>query len=365
MDYKKNAVQVRSLTTRKFDGDVAGSSQVVGAVVEAALRRSYRPQPTEFPTQVSLQTAAMHKSVFLKDVLPPGFSAPQRNVEVKVFPRDADLALSIVKGTLSKLMDLPYNLEVTTVDHANNSQCRTSHDICMATRLVGTSCLPMGAYSIEVKCREVQSKTAFNWFRTLTSEAMPLWRAELQDTAQCRKVGLRGRILVFACMARPCHLGPASVHAAINYTAEQKGWQVLFGWKGFKQLPECSADNKGSGPRHAVRVAPPVAAAAAAAEAPSAQWEKIKGKLVSDGEHFKLSSFCQALRPKLDHLQVTRQYIKGPNAWRLGRGDRGRGTKLASGTQWVKKAGHRGGVPAVYVEKDALGQVFYKYFAKK
>ena len=83
MDYKHNVIKVRSQSTRKFEGDVVGSAQVVGAVVEAALKLSYRPLPTEFPTQVALQTAAMHKTVFLKDVVPPGFNAPQKNVRLK------------------------------------------------------------------------------------------------------------------------------------------------------------------------------------------------------------------------------------------------------------------------------------------
>jgi hypothetical protein len=374
MDYKKNCIQVRSPKTKRFEGDLVGSSLIVGAVVEAVLKLAYRPLPTDFPTPVSLQNASVHRTVLLKDVIPPGYNAPQKTWDVKVFPRDAELALTIVNDALSSLMSAPYNLEILTADHSNCTACKTAHDLPMATRLVGTSCLPVGSYSVEIRCREIASKTKFTWYETLTSEAMPLWTAQLAKVAECKQSGLRARILVLACMARPCHSGSASIHAAINYGSSQDGWAVLFGWRGFN-LPSAEkvgsrsfAEKGGSTGSRSRSPAPRAVSAGSAALAvasvgsPAQQWEKLKAKLVAQGTYFKLVSFCKEVRPKLLHGQAKRDFIEGPNAWRLGPK---RGTKLTAGSQWVEKSGRRGGVPASWVRNDALEQVFYKYYAKK
>jgi len=363
MDYKNNVIKVRNKKSKKFDGNVVASSLVVGSVVEAVLRRAYRPSCAEFPVPLVLQSPSLHKTVFLKDVLPPGCSVAKRSQEVKVYPRDAELALAITKDALTLLMDQPYNLEVSTVDHANSRQCSTAHDLCMATRLVGTSCLPVGSYSVEIKCREIGSKTAFDWWAVLTSECMPLWRAQLSNGDECRTSGLRARILILACMTQPCYAGPATIHAAINYGSADEGWAVLSGWRGFKGLPTPATMSESSGPRPTAKgmtrsTAAPVAAARAS---PAEQWQKLKGEIEEAGEYFKLVSFCRKMRPKLPHGQAKRDFIAGSTAWRLGRGH---GLKLAAGTQWVEKSGHRGGVKAVYVRKDVLEQVFYKYYAK-
>jgi hypothetical protein len=361
MNYKEHAIRVKDPKTGHFNaGHTVGSSLVVGAVVEAALKLAHRPSPNELPVQIALQTPHMHETVCLKDVIPPG-SSRQQNCKVKVFPKDASLALDILVNFLGKLMDGPYNLEVLTVDHSNNSSCTTSHDIIMATRSVGRSCLPSGAYSVEVKCREVQSKTGFSWYDTLTSESMPLWRAELCDVSSCKRAGLKGRVLVFACMARPCHAGSTSIHAAVNYTDKQEGWQLLFGWEGFDKGEKLKRKRASS--TSSSSSSPPVVAIA---EAPVTQWQKLAHKLIADGDYYKLTSFCRGLRPKLNDKQATRDYIQGPNAWRLGRGGRDRrGSKLVEGTHWVRRKGHGGGIPATFVRKQDLEQVFYKYFAKK
>ena len=112
MDYKKNAIQVRNPKSKKFEGDVVDSSLIIGAVVEASLKMAYRPLPPDIPTPISLQSASVHKTVLLKDVIPPGYTSAQRTWDVKVFPRDAELAIVIVKDALSSLMGAPYNLEV-------------------------------------------------------------------------------------------------------------------------------------------------------------------------------------------------------------------------------------------------------------
>ena len=290
MDYKKNAIQVRNPKSKKFEGDVVDSSLIIGAVVEASLKMAYRPLPTDISTPISLQSASVHKTVLLKDVIPPGYTSAQRTWDVKVFPRDAELAIVFVKDSLSSLMGAPYNLEVLRVDHSNCSITKASHDLPMATRLVGTSCLPIGSYSVEIRCREVISKKKFKWYETLTSEAMPLWRAQLANVTECKKSGLRARILVLACMASPCHSGSASIHAAINYGSSQDGWGVLFGWRGFT-LPSAEKNGSQSSAIPRARSAGSAVAAVAPADSPAQQWQRLKVKLQAEGDYFKLISF--------------------------------------------------------------------------
>ena len=98
--------------------------------------------------------------------------------------------------------------------------------------------------------------------------------------------------------------------------------------------------------------------AVAPARSPAEQWQALSVKLEAVGNHYKLISFCKELRPKLKRGQAKRDFLEGPNAWRPGRG---RGTKLQS----VEKKGSRGGIPATYVRKEDLEQVFYKYYGKK
>ena len=101
---------------------------------------------------------------------------------------------------------------------------------------------------------------------------------------------------------------------------------------------------------------------AAPVEAPAVQWRKLQCKLVVlEDDWIKISSFCSALRPKLLSNQAKRDYIVGSTAWRIGSGQ---GRKLVHKTHWDNKSGRRGGVPPLVVKRDALEQVFYKYYAK-
>ena len=112
-------------------------------------------------------------------------------------------------------------------------------------------------------------------------------------------------------------------------------------------------------------VAAPVAkppGVVASAEAPAVRWHKLQCKLVAlDGDWIKVSSFCDALRPKISSNQAKRDYILGATAWRIGPGS---GNKLVHKTHWDNKAGSRGGGKPLVVKRSALEQVFYKYFAK-
>ena len=59
--------------------------------------------------------------------------------------------------------------------------------------------------------------------------------------------------------------------------------------------------------------------------------------------------------------QAKRDYIVGPKAWRIGSGN---GTKFVHKTHWDNKTGSRGGGAPLVVKKNALEQVFYRYYAK-
>ena len=254
---------------------------------------AYRPLPGVLPVPLVVQDAKLFPKVLLKDVLPPGHPRACKTFSVKVFPGDAELALKIASGTVGRLQAEPYRLEVATVDHTGNSACSTSHDILMNTRVGGESCLPVGLYSVEIRCRSVGSKTAFPWETTLSSECMPLWIAELQTDAK-QRCRLQGRILVFACCMVPCPTGAMSLHGSINNSNRDDGWSRLFGWTGFS-FPKAKQEQPfatigglaaGAAPKAAPRVSN---APANVAQAASVQWQKKQAKLEAvGGEWVKL-----------------------------------------------------------------------------
>ena len=278
-------------------------------------------------------------------------------LRVKVFPEDAELALRVSKDCVAKLQLPPYNLEVLTADHTGNSDCATAHDLLMSTRVGLSSCLPVGLYSVEIRCREVVDKQAFPWEKTLTEEAMPLWAAEVAaETSPFWKA----RILLFACFPRPCHAGGYSLHASIRHTGSTR-WERLWGWAGFKAA---------SGPVPKAKAK----AASAATSAPTAmpsqrttqqKWQKIKLKLSVAGGFVQLTQFLQELG--LPSNQAKRDYITGRNAWRLGEG---RGRALAVRKDWDHKLGSRGGGAGrghgpLHVQLKCLEQIFTKYYSQR
>ena len=361
MDYKTHAIQMRNRETGLFAGDLVDSCQVVGAVVECSLRTAYRPQPGILPVPLVVQDVALFPRVIFKDVLPPRHSEPCRTHAVQVYPTDAELGLKIVRGILERLQSDPYRLEVATVDHTGNSTCNISHDILLNTRVGGQSCLQAGLYSLEIRCRNVGSKTAFPWETTLSSECMELWRAELQSKAR-----LQGRILVFACCMQPCPSGSMTLNGSINYNGRDDGWSRLFGWAGFsvpkprQQHPSTIVENVGV--VAAPEVAPRVSNVRAnIVEAGSVQWAKKQAKLETvEGEWVKLASFLKAVG-KLSG-QAKRDFLEGPSAWKVGPG---KGNKLVKKTHWDNRSGNRGGKPPLCVKRAVLEQIFYKYYMKR
>ena len=239
MDYKTCRILVRSKRTGKFEDDSkVEACLVVGSVVETSLKLAYRPQLRTLPIPLIIQGPSCFPAVTIKDVLPPEYKRAVPSLSVTAHPSDATLGLKVVTESMTLLLQSPYNLEVCTADHSGASACQTSHDVLMAPRLGAQSILPRGSYSVEYRCRQVEYKSRY-WWDTLTTEALPLWLAELAQAggASSPPSFLQARILVFACLAYPdCHAKPHSLHACITYGDTRK-WDPLWGWKGFGQIP--------------------------------------------------------------------------------------------------------------------------------
>lgn len=355
MDYRRQAILTRS-KNGKFESRVS-ACQVVGAAVESSLKLAYRPRVGSLPVPLAFQQPVDIPTVSLKDVLPPGHTRAKASHDVQVFPRDAELALKVSKECVSKFQLPPYNLEVNTVDHTGKSRCATPRDLLLSTRVGLPSCLPVGLYSVEVRCREVVDKGAFPWEKTLTEEAMPLWAAEL---AAQHSPFWKARILVFACFPRPCHAGGYSLNASILYPGSTR-WERLWGWAGFKAAydPEPRAKAKAA---NVATSSPKVVLPVPTREQ---KWQRLKVKLPVVGGFAQLTHFLKEL--KLPSSQVKRDYITGRNAWRLGEG---RGRTLATRKDWDHKPGSRGGGAGrghgpIYVELGALQQIFNKYYSQR
>lgn len=358
VDYEARCVFVRSKKTGLFEDDRVGSCRVVGAVAEASLRLAYRPEADRLPFPVALQTAALFPSVELRDVLLRGETRARKTLEVKVKAKDAELALAVVRSAVSKLQSGPYNLEVLAVDHTGGSPCSSAHDLLMTPRLGVASCLAAGLYSIELRCREVIDKKAFDWEGTLTAEALPLLTAEQQKKRKRTEPLLHGRILVFACFPRPCHSAPESLHASVTYGS---GWGRLWGWSGFRPRPTPSSRPPAQANSKAKELPRTAAATAAArpAKDPSVRWQELLAKPGMEGTWVKLADFCKHL--KLPRNQSRRDYLEGPSAWRVASRN---GGKLKYPEDWKERPGNRGGMPPMFVKREKLEEVFLKYFAK-
>ena len=94
MGHKANPIKVRSLTSKEFEDDVVDSSLIVGSVAEAILKMAYWPLPSDLPTPTQFQSASSHKTVFLKDVKPPGYDKETWNCHISLdFPKSQKTTL--------------------------------------------------------------------------------------------------------------------------------------------------------------------------------------------------------------------------------------------------------------------------------
>ena len=241
VDYKTACILVRSLKTGEFDENRVGSCHVIGVVAEASLKLAYRPKVGCLPCPVLLQSSEMFPNVDFHDVLLQGETKARNTLNVKVYPKDAVRALSLLRDLLTKLQSYPYHLEVLSVDHTGGTSCPTAHDILASPRIGASSCLEPGLYSIELRCREVKSMMHFDWEGVLTSEAVPLFAAEQRKKRKTVEAKLSGRILAFARFPSPCHSRPETLQASIYY-GSSAGWQRLWGWSGFKAPGNADAE---------------------------------------------------------------------------------------------------------------------------
>ena len=358
MNYKEHAILVRSKHNGKFESRVE-CCRVVGAALEACLRLAYRPAVGAIPVPLQFLTPEHITAVALRDVLPPGYHAPVQTWTTQVFPEDAQLALTVLRDGLSKLVSPPYNLEVNTCDHTGASTCPTAHDVILSTRLGSQSSLPSGLYSLEIKCREINDKKAFQWEQTLTSEAEPLWKAELQQHSNCL---WQGRVLLLVCLPVPCHAGGYSLHASILGRHPEAKWERLWGWSGFgdAMIPSTHCQRP---------VAPPIAIEPRMPQVSSVEqkWVKLKGKFKKDGRWVKVSTFLAGVEG-FCAAQVKR-FIVGPGKqqWKLGLHG---GRALIEGRHWSRRSGKRGGGGGsghqpFYVTEECLAEVFKKYYWDK
>ena len=138
----------------------------------------------------------------------------------------------------------------------------------------------------------------------------------------------------------------------------------MWGWSGFKQpaLPEACPKPKAKAKAEAKAKARCATASVEArpATAPAVQWQRLLAKAGMNGAYVKLADFCSHL--KLAKNQAKRDYLQGPNAWRVASRN---GGKLRYPEDWTERPGNRGGVPPIFVRREKLEEVFLKYFVRK
>lgn len=349
LNYKRKKLTITS--RRGVERHAVNTCCVVGMAVEQSWKLAYKPQVGTVPIPLHCQAAADLATVHISDVIPEGEHSARR-VQLAVPTADATLALKVAKDVVAMLQGQPYNLEVLTADHTGPSSCPTPHDLIMSSRLGGCSCLAQGLHSVEVKCREVISKTAFDWEGTLTLEATPLWKAELRQSAK----GWQSRILILVAMPRPCHRGPYSLHASILKKGDTR-FRNLWGWAGYRNGSQPMATV--AGPKPKLPLAPP---ALQPTLSDDAKWEAISSRLTKHKTDWvRVVDF-------LDEVKVSRRhsmrFLDGLHSqcWELGPRRRRPQVK----THYLKMKGAHGGgagegIP--HARTSFLKQVFLKYYA--
>jgi hypothetical protein len=340
---------------------------VVGKAVEASLKLAYRPQVGIAPIPLQCQTAADLATMEIADVVLEGTHLARR-VHVKVPVADATLAIKVAKEVVTSLQRQPYNLEVLTVDHTGPSSCAVPHDLIMSTRLWGASCLVQGRHSVEVRCREVVSRTAFDWEGTLSSESTPLWSAEVQGNAR----DWQSRIMLLVAMPRPCHSGPYALHASIMKVGERQ-FSRLWGWTGYRKRVQTNAIDARRAADVADQLQPSGAAKAKAKPraaptpplqpplGPSAKWDVLNSRLNKHKGHWvRIVDFLDKVKASRRHSM---RFLDGKHklCWVLGT----RSRKPMVKQDYLKMKGTHGGGQGngmPYGKTSFLREVFLKYY---
>ena len=341
------------------------AAHVVGLCVESVLKLELGTEA--LPKPVKAQTAQDHVYV---EVLHAKEQSGLRwtSLYVKVYPKDALKAISIAERILYRLKGMPWGLQALRADMKNSLLSDSSpHDlICKATQ--GTWSTSGKLFSIEIKCREVITKTpsTHNWRFELESAAAVLWRQEMANEATAG--AWAGRVLVFVQMPKPCHSGDFELHSSVLW--RQGKWSSVFGWSGFPSLDSAA--------RHDPPVvasassAPRVAQASKAPWAPSPEdlanaWQGILPRMVRQGGWIKVASFLQVLGEPDGHPQRFLEGASRKKLWLLGPRFQ-RAPRL--GTDYTRTAGKRGGGAGsehgpLWGSQDFLQQVASVYFRHK
>lgn len=319
---------------------------VVGKSAEHALKLAYRPEVGRLPIPLPLQRAADLEILLVSQTRQDGRPS-LRPVSVRVPPSVATLALRVATEAVQRLQGPPYNLEVLSVDHSGPSSCPVAHDLLMCPNMAGRSSLEQGVHSVELKCREVVSRTAFDWEWALTSEAMPLFAAEVAKDSRL----IRSRVLVFAELPRPCLSGaPPKLHGSILRAGHQS-WERLWGWEGFRRPPALA-----KAPPEAKPKPSPLATLTA-----EQKWAILEAKLsVQDGRWVRMATFLERVRISKSHPE---RYLTAGHkkCWVLGRRRKPRPNK-----DFLKRKGHRGGGDGggiFYASLEFLKEVFVQFYA--
>ena len=225
-----------------------GPCLVVGLVVEAALVMEFRAWPA-LPVTLARQRTHHHQQVEVHQVLLTANGAPQ-SVLVKVFPRDAELALKVALAIVDRLGRTSWKLTVLSADHSSpHLPGSQPHDLLL--RACTDSAMDGAIFTTEIKCREVVTRdpATHNWRTTYEAKASELWDAEWAHDAST----FAARILVFVEFTRPsnvhdgnCHshawVPETHLHASIRWGGAARtsshssaGWVFLFQWQSNKQ----------------------------------------------------------------------------------------------------------------------------------
>ena len=83
--------------------------------------------------------------------------------------------------------------------------------------------------SVEIGCREIESRGNFDWAGVLSREADALFQSELRVNPRI----MVARVLILVEIAKPCHSGSFSTHALVKHGKEQP-FERMWGFHGFK-----------------------------------------------------------------------------------------------------------------------------------
>ena len=354
-NYRRDKLVKRATTTKGEDVRVE-ACLVVGLVVEAALILCYRRDDGVLPKALERQAAVDHPSVLVSKVVAPDKERASSAL-VKVFPNDADLGIKIARTVVEKLFKCFLKLVVITAVHTNKENpAQPNHDIIAQPAF--DSSAQKGFYSVEIRCREIQSRKPkeFNWMQALEdgdkkqdtrdNGARGVWEQELNWDA----TPWAARILVLVELPRPCHSGnTVYTHASILWKG-RSAWENLWGWNGFWPRHAFTVTtNNGSNKTPAVSASCPTLKLASSTAQKDADCKRLLAKLAArgvdvtnDNSWVRLSLFLTIVDKPTNHagrfVDPSLDSGKNKKCWKSESGGVPKVKK-----EWTKVPGPRGG----------------------